>query len=134
MLANKLRGGGLAVVISITNQTITEAGFGFATDASYKLGANGNAYGGALGFENYLEQWVTPTARAIDYEAKVTLVSGTLTSGTVGSWLALTADRTWYAHANAGGYKSCTFTLEIRRAGVATVLDSATITVTADAT
>lgn len=132
MLANKLRGGGLAVVISITNQAIPDFGSAIS-DAYYSLGSSGNVFGGISAFDSILEQWVTPTARAIDYEAKVTLVSGTLTGGTTGSWLPLSSDRSWYTHANAGGYKTCTFTVEIRRAGVGTVLDSATITVTADA-
>ena len=134
MLANKLRAGGLVVVISITNQSIAEFTGGTTATAGYRLDSDGWVYQVTTSITSTLEQWVTPAARAIDYEAKVSLVSGILTSGTTGTWLALSADQLWRVSAPGGVSRTCTFTVEIRRAGVGTVLDSATITVIADAT
>jgi hypothetical protein len=40
--------------------------------------------------------WLTPTTGSTTYYVRATLLSGTFTSGTTGTWLALTSNRTWY--------------------------------------
>ena len=135
MLANKLRAGALPVVISITNQNIYSASSSSSpSTAGYTLNADGLVYKIEEATSAQVEQWVAPAARAIDYEAKVTMISGALTSGTVGSWLPLSTTRTWTRVAARFAYQTCTFTVEIRRAGVGTILDSATVILAADAT
>jgi hypothetical protein len=39
--------------------------------------------------------WITPTTGSTTYFVRATLNSGSLTSGTTGTWLALTSDRSW---------------------------------------
>lgn len=80
--------------------------------------------------------WISPKGAASDfYEARATVTSGTLSAGTAGSWLPLGTTRTWTKTAVGGtGEQTCIFTLEIRRAGDGTVVDSATITLEAEST
>lgn len=121
-------------LISITNQTIT----GSATSSAgawYYLTSGGQVqgsiiFGGTSPF--FIENWVTPTSAASNYEALVTVISGSLTGGTTGSYVALSSTRSWYVQQVGNGTNTCIFTVQIRRVGTVTVLDTATITVTAD--
>lgn len=124
--------GASGALITLTNQTYTESsGGGLPATVSYRIAADGYVYD--QGFIA-LEQWCNPTSQAGNYEVLATIVSGTLTSGTTGSWLALTSDRTWSKTVNSPSVGTCVFTVDIRRVGTSTILDSATISITADAT
>ena len=101
--------------------------------ASYSLESDGDivTHAGDTG------DWITPKAAAgAAYEARVTIISGTLTSGTSGSWLALSTTRTWTRARtiDVAGTDTCEFTLEIRQAAGGLVLDTATITLNATVT
>lgn len=63
-----------------------------------------------------------------DYEARVTMVTGTLSSGTANSWLPLSTSRTWSRSGTSGGDRACSFTLEIRKASDGTVLSTTSVT------
>lgn len=70
--------------------------------------------------------WVTPKAFAPGaYECRATLNSGTLSSGTTGSWLALTSTRTWTCANTA----SANLTIEIRDASTTVVATGTVIIV-----
>jgi hypothetical protein len=120
-----------SVVISITDQYIPGLGISDAY-AFYILTAGGQVEqsieAGGINPTN-LEQWCTPTAQASNYEALVTLTAGTLSGGSgAGTWLALSTTRTWYVEEfTPGGSKLCQFTVQIRKIGTTTVLDTATI-------
>lgn len=123
------------VVISITDQTIGTPSFDPAY-AYYFLTAGGQVQqstdpGGIN--PTTLEQWCTPTSQAANYEARVTETSGTLSGGSgINTWLALSSTRNWYVEEfTSGNINTCVFTVEIRKIGTTTVLDSATITLTA---
>lgn len=77
-----------------------------------------------------LGNWVTPTGSAgAAYEARATVTSGALTSGTTGSWLALSTTREWECYATYTGgvvVETATITVEIRRASDSVVLATAT--------
>ena len=126
---NDLRGKS-AETISISDYTISGSGLSSA-GAYYRLLANGQATGatdfnGVASF--FIENCVTPTSGAANYEALVTVNSGSLTGGTTGSWVALSSNRTWYkAISGFNNYSQVDFTVQIRRVGTATVLDTATI-------
>lgn len=119
------------VVISITDQYISGSGVSDAY-AYYFLTAGGqveqSTQAGGINPTN-LEQWCTPTAQSSNYEALVTLTSGTLSGGSgTGTWLALSTTRNWYVEEfTPGGSKLCQFTVQIRKIGTGTVLDTATI-------
>lgn len=75
--------------------------------------------------------WIIPTSQASNYECFATLNSGTLTSGTTGSWLALTSNRTWTRH-SGGGLQTAEITVQIRKIGTGLVLDSTVVTLEAE--
>jgi hypothetical protein len=127
-----------AVLISITNQNLS--GFTDEPDVSETIysigdtfGQDGKVYGDSTyGGYVQLEQWCTPTSAASDYEAFATIVSGSLASGQTLTWLSLNATRQWtVSEASSGNSQICTFTVQIRRIGTTTVLDTATITIEA---
>ena len=94
----------------------------------YRINSNGNVYGtnGGVPFD-LLEQWVTPTSFASDYEVYATLVSGSLTGGTTGAWLSLGTTREWYVEETGSGTSLATLSFDVRKIGTTTVLDTWTI-------
>ena len=126
------------VLISITDQTIS--GYTVYPDVSetaYNLGGVAGQDGKVYSYTTYdgyteLEQWCTPTAQASNYEAFVTITSGYLDAGPTGSWVALNVSRQWFvSEASSGNSRTCTFTVQIRKIGTTTVLDTATISLEA---
>lgn len=112
---------------TVVSPTAATAGYQLESDGD--VGARGNGTGGAYAD---IGDWITPKAAAgATYECRVTLVSGTLSSGTTGTWLALSTTRTWTVAATSS-VKTCTFTIEIRRASDGAVLASVNRTVTAE--
>lgn len=77
--------------------------------------------------------WIAPkSAAGANYEVRCTVNSGSLSSGTTGSWLSLGTSRSWVvAVSSGGGSATANVTIEIRRASGAT-LDSATISISAN--
>ena len=126
---------GSGALIAITDRTITD-GTGGARNATagYRLTSGGQVQSQINLTFTTLEQWCTPTTEASNYEVLVTVTSGSLSTGTAGSWLALSSTQTWTRTATIGTANTCVFTVQIRRVGTSTVLDSATITLEADAT
>jgi hypothetical protein len=77
-------------------------------------------------------QWKIGGGEGADYEVRWTNTSGTLSTGTAGTWLSLSSNRQFLVLFNGTGVKSCTGTVEIRMAAAPnTVFDSASITITA---
>jgi len=133
-----LLGSAAGALITITDQNIVSyTSVPDASEAVYSLGGlsgqDGKVYEVTTnGGYNELEQWCTPTSEASNYEAFVTVTSGSLTSGVTGSWVALNVTRQWSVEETVSGNTNlCTFTVQIRRAGTTTVLDSATISLEA---
>jgi hypothetical protein len=99
----------------------------------YRIGDDGNVYGTTFSAPfDFLEQWVTPTSFASDYEVYATLVSGSLTGGTTGAWLSLGTTRDWYVQETANfGTEAATLSFDVRKIGTTTVLDTWTINIEA---
>jgi hypothetical protein len=79
--------------------------------------------------------WLTPprTVTTGQYELRATLSSGdAVTSGTVGSWLDLDTNRSWYNEVTTTGETISALLFEIRDAVTLIVLASATITLHAE--
>jgi hypothetical protein len=76
--------------------------------------------------------WVSPGTGAPNYECMATVTSGSLSSGTSGSWLPLTSTQTWSRVSGAiNNTFTVVFTLDIRRASDHVVVATATITLKA---
>jgi len=96
--------------------------------ASYTLSSTGDItrvnHTGSADIGDWLASKVGMSA----YECRMTTTSGTLTTGTVGSWLSLGTSRTWGKTTAGIANASYVGTLEIRQIGSSITLTSATIT------
>jgi hypothetical protein len=120
---------GMGDEISIGNVTVIASGVHTVT-GTYRLDSDGFIYRTIAGSVTQAGAWINPQVNMADYEARATIISGTFSSGTAGSWLNLGTDRTWTrATTGAGQVQEVVFTLEIRRAADSVVMDSATITI-----
>lgn len=116
-----------APTVTINNGTVSNFQVGASSTASITFNSNGTVSSvGNAG--TYTTDWIDPTSAAPDdYEIRATISSGTMTSGTFGSWLALTSNRTWSKTQFNVGNSSAQVLFEIRK-GSGSVLDSGTIT------
>lgn len=124
--------------VNITGRAIASGTLAPAdSSAQYLLRSDGTSaevttLGGTININN---QWGRPDEAGVgaDYEVRATLQSGSLTSGTTGSWQNLGSNRSWTVQraGSSVGTSSAQILVEIRRAGTTDVIDSATITLTA---
>lgn len=142
--------GGASPAVNIDPHTLTGQDFQVtnpsSASAQFQLNSSGAAQavmtGGSSnppsGTTSYAPgEWLLWGANSA-YESRATLVSGTLSSGTTGTWQVLSTTRAWNVSASigAGGgnaNKTCTILVEIRDASTLLVLASDNITLTADA-
>lgn len=102
-------------------------------DAGYRLSNTGGAFELKNGAATAISgEWLS-AGSASDYEVRATLSSGTLSSGTTGSWLNLGTTREWHTIRtdNTSGDTDGVLLIEIRLAATGTVVTSATITLRA---
>jgi len=81
------------------------------------------------------DPWCVPGAASSDYEVYATLLGGTLTSGTTGSWLNLGTTRTWDVSLTYLGsgidIELAVLNLEIRATGTTEILATGGLTLSA---
>jgi hypothetical protein len=101
--------------------------------AGYQINSNGRVYAvnGTSLITTEIEQWVTPTSAASQYEVYPTVTSGTLTFGFINAWLVLNTSYTWYVEQVSSGVKTASMSFDVRKTGTATVLDTWTLDLTA---
>lgn len=105
-------------------------------NVKYQINADGYVYVDS-GYSGLTagEQWATPTSLASNYEIRATLDSGTIQTGTFGSWLDMATTRTWekiiYEN-GANQNETATVSFEVRRKTTTTNLDTWTITFTVE--
>jgi hypothetical protein len=119
--------------ISLSGVSVYSAGAGTQT-ATYTLESDGDVVTATTGGGSVdAGDWIVPKASApSDYEVRATLVSGTLSTGTTGSWLALSSNRSWtLTRVVVGVADQVELTIEIRKGSGAT-LASATVTLDAE--
>lgn len=113
---------------AVDNPTDASAGFRLASTGDILGAETSNISPSFLIDEG---DWLVSGA-ASDYEVRATLDSGALTSGTTGSWLALSTTRTWYCAQGGIGTKTADLTIEIRRASDSVVIATATVSLRAE--
>lgn len=120
-------GGGGGGSVSISDLTVLGTGTSSAT-AYYQLSNDGNIY-----YSNEIgtHSWLV-SGSAGDFEVRATVTSGSLTSGTTGSWLSLGSAVTWSLVQTGVGGTSAVLLIQIRDASSLSVLDSANITLDAE--
>lgn len=101
--------------------------------AGYQINSNGRDYAvnGTSLITTEIEQWITPTSAASQYEVYPTVTSGTLTFGFINAWLVLNTSYTWYVEQVSSGVKTASMSFQVRKTGTATVLDTWTVDLTA---
>jgi len=115
--------------VSLSNSNAYASDFAPATaTATYTLGSDGSisSTGNPSAF------WIDPQLGMPAFECRATLVAGSITSGTVGSWLSLGTNRSWESTRSIVGSQSGALDIEIRKIGTTTVLATARITVAVD--
>lgn len=117
--------------ITLNNASVSDSAIIGTAVAGYRLNTSGIAEKLVRITYTTLETWLA-FGSASNYECRATLDSGALTSGTTGSWLALSSSREWKVERGAAGNSSATITVEIRNASTLVVIDSATITLEAE--
>lgn len=127
-------GGAPSSTAAFTDASVADSqpiGAGSAS-ASYRITNGGIVQTGLSGTYSFYETWCNPTSAAADFEVFATLTSGTLSSGTTGSWLGLGTTRTWTRNRTTVGVSSAVLTMDVRRVGTTTVLDTWTVTLDAE--
>lgn len=82
-----------------------------------------------------MSNWYLPNTVGIgtSHWVRATVTSGTLTSGTAGTWLQLSSNRTWNKQQTIIGASSVTFTLELATdSGGANIVATCSVTLTAE--
>lgn len=128
---------GIADIVNISSRTVDSV-FAAPEDsyAAWQLNSNGTARWGSDDsgpvYGPGQMVWLTPQTNMANYEVRATVLSGSLTSGTTGSWLNLGTTRSWYVFRGGGpGTTSCVLFIEVRRTSDNVVVEEATITLNA---
>lgn len=87
-------------------------------------------------FEAALYNWCVPSSAVGDYEARATLLSGSVSGGSslMDTWLSLGTDRNWRADRAVIGGAYASILVEIRQVSSGTTVASATIDLEAEVT
>lgn len=119
--------------IAITDTTAeSEAVSPSAATATFRLTSAGNIeYTTGSNTVTDNGDWITPQTNMANYECRFDVTSGSLSSGTTGAWMSLSTTRTWTKQQVTNGTSTAIGTLQIRRTSDSTVMDTATITLTA---
>jgi hypothetical protein len=119
------------IVVTLNDASYTSAPQTLTANAIFQLNTDGFVYAtsGPTSTPTQRYQWVQGATS--DYEAFVTVNSGSLSGGAVGSWVSLASLQSWSRSAGANQDLTCTFTVQIRLASGGAVVASAVITLEA---
>jgi len=118
--------------VNFNDAVVTAAGVP-AQSAGYRIDVNGFVYQVVNGVDTSLGQWVTPTSAGGNYEVFATVTSGSVSSGTTGSWVATSGSPLWTrAAVIAGTINIVELVMDVRATGTGTVLDSWSVTLEAE--
>jgi hypothetical protein len=125
--------GGVSDVVNFSDEYVVSSNSSPAT-AAYRVNTNGFDYEGIQGTFTVLTQWVTPSSAGANYEVFATVSSGSVTTGTTGSWVATSGSPTWTRTAGTpgAGAQIVVLSMQVRAVGSATVLDTWTVTLEAE--
>lgn len=114
--------------VSLASLTASAEAFDPATaTASYSLASTGVRSASGLSNAN----WINPAVGMGDFEVLATVQSGTLSSGLTGSYLPLSATRTWTRQRSGVGTSTCIIRIQVRRISDAVQVADVTITLQA---
>ena len=102
--------------------------------AGYRVNSDGFDYQNINGTYTSLTQWVTPSSAGGNYYVKATVSSGSITTGTIGYWVATSGNPTWTVVRGGPtpGINTCVLSMEVSATSGGTVLDTWTVTLEAE--
>lgn len=100
----------------------------------FQLNGDGNGYRNTLGSLVSVGAYIAPASQTANYDVRLTPTSGTFSTGTINSFVALGANPTWSVTANLGQVFSATGTLDFRRTADSVIVYSNTLILTCDRT
>ena len=131
-LATDFYGKSAGATVNFNDAVVTAAGVP-AQSAGYRIDVNGFVYQVVNGVDTSLGQWVTPTSAGGNYEVFATVTSGSVSSGTTGSWVATSGSPLWTRVAVISGTINIVeLVMDVRASGTGTVLDSWSVTLEAE--
>ena len=136
MFAAHLTSSGNSDVISLPLRTIYDGEVSPATArAIYRIDSDGYVYEkiGSLPAA-VIDQWCDPVTNTGNYEARATITSGSVNTGTFGSWLALSTSREWGQTLTSSIFITGQFLVEVRSIATGVVRATADIETEADRT
>jgi hypothetical protein len=125
------------VLITFSDYSVFAAAGGYS-EAAYAIFGAGGSIGKVYealngGGYTFVEQWCTPTSQGGNYEVYASVSAGSVT-GTLNTWIATTGNPFWYVAVSGSGNSAYgQLTLQVRRTGTGTVLDTWTVDLNADA-
>jgi hypothetical protein len=118
--------------VNFIDAVVTAAGVP-SQSAGYQINTNGFDYQRINGVDTALSQWVTPSSAGGNYEVFATVVSGSVSSGTTGSWVATSGSPLWTrVAAIVGTINTVVLSMQVRATGTGTVLDTWSVTLEAE--
>lgn len=120
-----------SVFVQISDRTTSGFASGTAV-AAYEISSDGKVRDWSL---TILESWLRGAGGTVsNYEARATLKSGTLSSGTTGTWANCSSSPNWVKQNSSrnGSTQTAVILVEIRDVATQTVQTSATITLSAE--
>jgi|LauGreDrversion4_1035100.scaffolds.fasta_scaffold170776_2 hypothetical protein len=131
-LATDFYGKSAGATVNFNDAVVSAAGVP-AQSAGYRIDVNGFVYQVVNGVDTSLGQWVTPTSAGGNYEVFATVTSGSVSSGTTGSWVATSGSPLWTRVAVISGTINIVeLVMDVRATGTGTVLDSWSVTLEAE--
>lgn len=123
---------GATLSLAVIGDTVSNFNFNAPISSSVSLTSAGDINITDLVRSGDQGDWVTPTSAAGSaYECRMVVNSGSVDSGTTGTWLNLGTTRTWSQNANFS-VSEANVTLEVGLAGLNTAIASITFTFRAE--
>jgi hypothetical protein len=121
-----------AATVNFVDVNVTAAGVP-SQSAGYRIDTNGFDYQVINAVDTQLSGWVSPAASGGNYEVFATVTSGSVTSGTTGSWVATSGSPFWTrAAVISPSLNIVVLSMQVREVSTVTVLDTWTVTLEAE--
>jgi hypothetical protein len=131
--------GTTSLVINFTDQYIDSGYSYYSARAGYQICGStsgaisaGKVYSDVNGTVTQLEQWITPTSQASNYEVYATYSGNTPSGSGTSSWISCSSNPEWYLQAIGNQSLSTTLTIQVRKISTTTVLDTWNVYLTAE--
>lgn len=122
--------GGAGAAVNVLGGWVIRSQPSGIISATYELTSAGAEQNNNTGTLTTYNTWLL-SGVASGYEVRATVNSGSLSSGSgAGSWLALSATRSWTV--TSGAFRACSLLIEVRDKNSLAVLDSATVNLEVD--